>query len=218
MATRGEIERLHIEAAQLFMGQLDGECEINTSPQYRALWHRRDLRENVSFDLSRKDARQVAMRAGGRSTCLVAPAKKFNEDWSDGERIWVAWRDIWTRKAHDVFELVDASLTFFWGRPSIEPIRQQLFRAEWPQKSSGGVTSAQPHWQVDWPLADLETLVSGIHFGMAGWECEGDGEHLSKHWRRFADNDTVATLQQWAVRTLEYAVDQIVQFYPKDLV
>ncbi len=79
---------------------------------------------------------------------------------------------IWKRKANDAFLFEEGAFTFFWGKPSPEPIGHQLFRAEWPQEGVGGNGSAQPHWQVDWPLADFEHVVSGIHFGMAGWECQ----------------------------------------------
>ncbi len=223
MVTRGAIGNLHNRTAQSFVELLEDECEIEPPVEFRANWHRRGLEERITFFLwSKGDYQQFAVRAGGPTKCPVVPGKAINLAWDNGERAWVAWREMWKRQSHDAFTLEEAAFTFFWGRPSVEPIGHQLFRAEWPQKPAGGKTSAQPHWQVDWPLTDLEHYVAGIHFGMGGWECEhsADAEenHLSKHWRRFAQEDTVAILEKWAVRTLEYSLDQIVNFYQKDLV
>ncbi len=229
MVTRGAIGLLHAGVAQTFMGLLEGECEIEPPSEFRANWHRRELEEKISFQLWQKGARQqIGVRTGGGAKCPLVPGQVVNPAWDNGERAWVAWREIWKRESHDAFSLEEAAFTFFWGRPSVEPITNQLFRAEWPQRTIGGKTLAQPHWQVDWPLADLEHVVAGIHFGMAGWECQHppdeeenedeDENHLSKNWRRFAEGETVAILERWSARTLEYSLDQIVRFYPKDLV
>lgn len=227
MVRRGDIEALHQRTARAFMALLEGQCEIEPPTEFRANWHRRELQEQVSFFLWSRGAQQFGVRSGSATTSPVVPGKIRSPDWNNEERTWVGWREIWRHKAQDQFSLEEAAFTFFWGRPSVEPIGNQLFRAEWPQKPAGSKTSAQPHWQVDWPLADLEHVVAGIHFGMAGWECENlpeDNEnganvadHVSKNWRRFVQDDP-AVLETWAVRTLEYSLDQIVNFYPKDLV
>jgi len=222
MVTRGEIDHLHVDVAEKFTPFLDGACEIAPSPEFRSAWHRRALNEKVYFYLWSKNGRQqVGIRPGSRTTSPVVPGRALNPDWKNGERAWTCWREVWKREAREEFSLDEAAFTFYWGTQSVEPIQLQLFRAEWPQRFSGGNTSAQPHWQIDWPLSDLETVVDGIHFGMAGWECShlhAGANHVSDHWRKFAEGKTVEILEQWAIRTLGYSLDQIVHFFAKDLI
>ena len=143
MVTRGAIGLLHAGVAQTFMGLLEGECEIEPPSEFRANWHRRELEEKISFQLWQKGARQqIGVRTGGGAKCPLVPGQVVNPAWDNGERAWVAWREIWKRESHDAFSLEEAAFTFFWGRPSVEPITNQLFRAEWPQRTIGGKTSA----------------------------------------------------------------------------
>jgi hypothetical protein len=215
------IERLHVELADGFKEHLNGPCEIQPEESARAKWHRRSLEQEVMFYLWVRKARQFSgLRSGGRGLCPVIAGKRASDTWTNGELVWASWREVWTREGHDAFALKEAAFTFFWGRPSGDPISEQLFRAEWPQEGEGGKKSAQPHWQVDWPLANLTHVVSGIHFGMAGWDCMREqarndaNQHCSGHWRRFVGTEDA--LQTWAVRTLEYSLDQTVEFFPKN--
>jgi hypothetical protein len=148
------------------------------------------------------------------------PAKERSDAWGPEYFTWVGWREVWIRELRDEFKLHDATFTFYAGRNQIEPIGNQLFRAEWPQSTGASGKSAHPHWHVDWPLENLADEVSGIHFGMAGWNCNPDwqeGEHVSGNWRRDLGGD-IRELEIWAVRTLEYSLDQIAACYDPQIV
>ena len=218
---RSAIEKLHGQFAQEISKTLRGECEIQPVPDARARWHRREVNENVEFFLWPKNSLvQWGLRTGGRVHCPLVAAKQTGISWQADQLAWVAWREAWTRQKVDTFSLREAALTFFWGREGIQPIEHQLFRAEWPQGTAASDMSAQPHWQVDWPLASLDDYISSVHFGMAGWECAEHAStevHLSKHWRR-KFSGTPDELLTWAVRTLEYSVDQIAQYYAPHLI
>jgi len=142
-------------------------------------------------------------------------ANRANDAWPNGELTWVGWREIWKRKALDAFAMHDSSFTFFWGRQSYREIDLQLFRAEWPQGNYASASSAHPHWQIDWTLPDFENSVSGIHFGMAGWNCaerDEEIEHIGEHWHRQFSGE-IEDLEIWAIRTFEYSLEQIADFY-----
>jgi len=220
MASRAEIDDLHVREAAKFKEVLTADCIIQPRVDYRSNWHRRALNETVEFFLwTRKGRQQYGLRSGGRGRCPIVQGKASNEKWAQEGHAWVGWREVWRRVSDGVFSLDEASFTFFWGPESVHEIQDQLFRAEWPQRSIKGDTYARPHWQVDWPLADLTRDVAGIHFGMAGWDCaptDGAEEHISKHWRRFVDENSIRELEWWASRTIEYSLDQIAQYFPRN--
>jgi len=222
IVTSGKIDALHTRLSAAFALHIDGNCEVAPRPEHQGEWHRRALNRDIEFFLfTRKAMQQWGARAGSRVPCPVVPAIARSEDWNGGELAWASWREIWIQKGNDQFEFAEAALTFFWGRRSAsQNISEQLFRAEWPQKSRGGKRSAQPHWQVDWPLASLDRTVSGIHLGMSGWEGvevhdAENGSHVSDHFTRYA-TDVIADLEKWAPRTLEYSLDQIARYFPSD--
>ncbi len=220
--SRGEINAMHERLSRSFGSNLRNGCDIAPMPESRQGWHRRALMADIEFFLwSRNRTQQYGLRSGGRGQCPIVSAIETSDDWDVGEFSWVAWREIWIRKKDDEFDLKDAAFTFFWGRETgLGPIDDQLFRVEWPQKGYGGDRLGRPHWQVDWPLADLERSVSGIHLAMAGWnQTDGrnlDGEpHISEHFIRYA-TDVISDIEIWASRTMAYSFDQIARFFPRN--
>jgi hypothetical protein len=225
VAKKQQIDRLHNDLARDFSDLLNNQCVIQTDRQGRAKWERSSLDARPEFFLWQKNGTQHnGQRSGGRGTCPIVASGSVGEDWN-GEYAWVAWRDTWKRMGHDTFSLWDASFTFFWGSPPVQALDNQLFRAEWPQEEYASDRAGHPHWQIDWPLANLEQVVSGLHFGMAGWECKPHPKAKALEpprriqeylvpWRRFVQDDW-NELKIWANRTLEYALGQIIHFFPE---
>jgi len=86
-------------------------------------------------------------RRGAPQSVIILPTQ------FDGIRTpaaWVGWYEEWRRQGAKggTFDLVGASMTFFWGYINRE--RTELLRAEWDtEHRGGGITAAQPHWHVD---------------------------------------------------------------------
>lgn len=60
--------------------------------------------------------------------------------------VWFSWYEEWLKTSRREYDLVGASLTFFWG-----PMRRQhqVLRAEWDAVQHRGGHAAQPHWHID---------------------------------------------------------------------
>jgi hypothetical protein len=215
-ASVDRIDMIHNNIAAEFKAYVEGQCAIGQAGQLaNARWHRLATQQEVDFVLLTKKAPQVyGIRTGGRIRCPVVQANIVGKGWN-GEFAWFSWRERWKRHEQEHFILKDAAFTFFWGRPSLDGIQEQLFRAEWPHPvDDEKVNAGQPHWQVDYPLASLENTVAGIHFGMSGWECPIRDTRPFAHWRRYVEADW-NELEAWAKKTLEYALHEIESHFPK---
>ena len=203
-----EIIRLHTTIVQRFSVHIRYPVVIGTSRDSPDGWKRSAITNDpVRFSMWDKpgDFGQIkAPKNGDRSETPVLCL----EEAEIGEVPWVAWYEEWipSQRNKGEFEFKTASLTFFWGRSSGR--LDQLFRAEWVEPEHGSDNAATPHWHIDWELAEVGMLMSGIHLGMAGWEASGSGV---KCWQRGVYgkwNDIVV----WADRTLYYAKNQLKLF------
>jgi hypothetical protein len=206
-ANRSQIETHLQRLTEAFKPHLHGLDCIDVDEEFRENWHRRIAGSDVEFHCWSQPLYR-AWRSGNRSTCPVVRAVRFKEQWA-GQFIWIGWREKWRKqKTGHSFDLLDASMTIFaapytYGRP----LDGQLFRVEWTQEGFGSKTAAHPHWQVDSSLKGSGIDISGVHFGMAGWDC-GGRTTPPQCWQRFVGTG-VASLELWAESTLVYCIDQL---------
>jgi hypothetical protein len=214
-----EISKHHGMLRDEFARHLSDVSGIRDAYDSSGRWPGCRVGEEISFYLWGKGRNPPARgrRRRGGATCPILCAKSKHHKWDDAFA-WVAWREVWCKYAPDAFVLNDASFTFFWGKyPYPDPLDKMLLRAEWNQLRPGddGVraepNSGHPHWQVDQPSLDGAGDVSGIHLGMAGWECSR-GQGFPNCWQRLVGNE-LNTLELWASTTLEYTIYQIVNCY-----
>ena len=186
--------------------------EIELPLNLRGKWNRRSLDTDIEFYLWTKNKNQLWGERKKSRRCPVIPGLKTNSRWEGAEAL-VCWRELWVRRRENEFELKDASFTFFWGYQEVTPIDTQLFRAEWTQLGHGSKTAAHPHWQVDWPLPDYGDDISGIHFGMAGWECKGATD-FPAYWQRFVEKGFEHSQAMGSTNVPIVSLDQIADFFP----
>lgn len=144
----GSVKHAEIDAFHNFLMQRFGELTRMDSLQV--------LPENPNWkNTSRGGVKIVFLTQGPKAEfCMTnrgahpTPCFPLNaDDYSTSPRLWWAWREEWTPIARGTFELIGASLVFFWGA-SASP-KAQVFRAEWDDARHRGDSRGQPHWHID---------------------------------------------------------------------
>jgi hypothetical protein len=196
----GGVDKLHELLVRSFSQHVDGRLTIKCTNGYNADWLRSQNHGTVIYDLFSDMG--TTLRAEHRYGAFAAPLSGY--DAFASACAWVSWHEEWEKTMRQ-FRLMRAGFTFAWG-PSRD-VRDTLFRAEWEQ--CGTNNAAHPHWQVDTLLPDSDISVSKIHFGMSGWQGDGPSPQC---WQAVARCD--ADVIQWAIRSLEYARQQINDYLP----
>jgi len=200
------VRALHEFLLAGFSDDLQGEPNLNVPPttQSAAYWQKGSYTGPVAFLLWDKHLKVFSNAPSRR--CPILPLTGFS---SDAVEIgWVSWLEQWMKSSKDgMLTLVDASFTFYWGRPY--NVSQILFRAEWSNESKGCERAGHPHWQFDHEPLGSSMDVGSLHFGMAGWEHLGNFPNC---WQRFPG--ATDHLQTWAIRTLHYSRLQLLEYPP----
>lgn len=202
------IKAHHVRLGPIFQAYLEDFEAIRPPPEYIAPWERRRL-DNAEF-LLWGASKLYGKRSNTDRTMPVVRSIEHPEAWGENYA-WVGWRQTWTRPNpnRDKYCLLDTSFTFFWGRfTTIGQEDSQVFRAEWSQEIFGTEEAGHPHWHVD--LFPLVYDVSKIHFGMAGWELERNGDEMTC-WQTFVEND-LGRLEGWCDKVLGYSIRQLYSY------
>ena len=155
IATRGQLARFHLEAAEAFCGYVKQKLEIRPRGGAGG-WEDVLIGKHIFFELVPSDGGpnfEIMHTAHGDDVLLPFPAQNFTDT-----PIWTAWSEEWVKaeslgKKRSTWELVGFSLRFAVGSSGKQ--KTQLLRAEWDNPSQRGGLSAQPHWHVDPSLLDV---------------------------------------------------------------
>ena len=179
--------------------------KVTVHPLASEIWQKSGKGQELIFSMfsDEEPTKGVfAATTGDRSYPVlpVFPCQMWEE-----RTIWACWEEKWKSEGDSRFALLSVSWTFYWGAAHIEK-KEQLFRAEWHFPSEAAMNAPQPHWHFDVAsglFAERPDL-SGLHFGMAGWE------HADTHpecWQCPLGGTTA--LVRWAKSVLEHAVSEL---------